>query len=241
MVVLVAACGDDGNMLPVGGGGNDGGFGFPDSGGGSGTSDAKQDSGTPAPIDASMFIGRVCLVADSRKLDACATTGAGGLTVRLGSSSAVTADDGGFMIAGTEAAIWIVTGANIVTSVEKVGDYEIPALTRTLFNGMIAQNLMPFPPNPGEGHIIAQVIRNGAPLAGVLAGQPATATWAPFYDGADTTHWTQSGTGANGAIWIPNIDVGTVNTSFASGATTINVTGLPIEDGAITFTTVIFP
>jgi hypothetical protein len=242
LVATLVACSGDDSMLPVGGGGNDGGFGSPDGGGG--TTDGRiidAPTGTPSPIDASLFVGRVCLLSDSRKIDQCASTGAGGLTVRLGSSTAVTSDSGMFTIAGTAATVWTVTGANIVTSLKVVGDYEIPAITRTMFNGMIAQNLMPFPPNAGEGHVIAQVVRNGMPLPGATATQPAAATWAPFYDGSDATHWTQAGTGANGAVWIPNIDVGAASTTFASGTTTIMSTGIPIQDGAITFMTVIFP
>jgi hypothetical protein len=245
LVVLLVACGDDGNMLPIGGGGNDGGLKFPDSKlVDARVIDAATDA-TPAGIDAAMLAGRVCLTNDSRQLDACVTTGAGGLTVRLGTSSAVTGDDGRFMIAAATATVWTVTGSNIVTSVEKVGDYEIPAITRTQFDAMIAANVATMPPNAGEGHVIAQLIRNGAPVMGATATQPATATWAPFYDGADATTWkqppTQAGTGALGAVWIPNIDVGAVNVTFTSGATNMQVTGLPILDGAITFTTVIFP
>jgi hypothetical protein len=240
--MLVAACGDDGDMFPVGGGGNDGGFKFPDGNlADARIVDAATDA-TFAPIDAAILVGRVCLTADSRQLDACAATGAGGLTVRLGASAAVTADDGRFMIAAATATVWTVTGANIVTSVEKVGDYEIPAITRTQFDAMIATDLTNFPPNAGEGHIMAQLIRNGAPVVGATASQPATATWAPFYDGASATDWNQTvGTGANGTVWIPNIDVGAVNVTFTSGTTNMQVTALPVLDGAITFTTVIFP
>ena len=242
VALLVAACSGDDGMLPVGPPG-DGGK-FVDAAPRDGTTflDAPVDTGMPSPIDASIFTGRVCLVSDSRELDTCATTGAGGLTVRLGANSAATADNGSFMIAGTTAMTWSVTGTNIVTSLKKIGDYEVPAIPRAMFDDMIAQNLSTLPPNPGEGHIIAMLIRNGAPVTGATAAKPQGAAWNPFYDGdTDATHWTQTSTSANGVVWFPNIDVGTVNVSVTSGTTTIQAMALPVEDGAITFTTILFP
>lgn len=242
LVTLMAACGNDGSMLPVGGGGNDGGFGFPDGGGG--TTDGRAidaPSGTPTPIDAGIFTGRVCLTSDARNLDACATTGADGFTVRLGTQTAVTAADGTFMIKADAAPFYIVTGSTIVTSVKRVGDYEIPALTRTLFSSMVSANLVGYPPNPGEGHLMAQLIHNGMPVAGASAEALPTATWNPFYNGTSATAWTQSASGTNSTAWIPSIDVGAVDVTFHGAGDEVKQTGLSIQDGAITFTTVIFP
>ena len=128
--ILVAACGGDDGGFPVGGGGNfDGG----NNGGTDGSlidariTDARIVDGPPAAIDAALVMGRVCLATDPRKLNACASTGAGGLTVRLGANPATTtADDGRFTVVGTPGGgtLWRVTGANIVTSIMALADYD---------------------------------------------------------------------------------------------------------------------
>ena len=242
LALLMAACGSDDKGFPVGGGGFDGG-GLPvdarviDAR----LIDAAMIDGTPSPIDANLFMGRVCLVADPRTLDVCSSTGAGGLTVRLGPATTVTAADGTFSIAGSNAPFWVVTGSTIVTTVKNVGDYEIPAISRTLFSSMISTNLMPYPPNPGEGHLIAQLIHNAMPVPGATAEPMTTATWNPFYNGSSATQWTQTDTGTNSTVWIPSIDVGTVTEIFHGAGEDVTMGNLSIQDGAITFTTVIFP
>jgi hypothetical protein len=243
LVVLLAACGDDGSMLPVGGGGNDGGFGFPDSGGGSGTSDAKQDSGTPAPVDAALINGRVCLATDPRRLNECATTGAGGLTVRLGNETTTTNADGSFTITASSGT-WRVTGANIVTSIMVLADYEIPAITRTSYDAMVAASLTPPMFNAGEGSVMIQLIRNGVGggLQGTATSDPAS-TFFPRYDSdASPSLWATDMTHMAGTAWIPGIDVGMVNVSVDTAFSgVISDNGLPVVDGAITYTTIVIP
>lgn len=247
LVALAAACGDDGGGLPIGGTGNDGGFTFPD---GQGPGDARLVDGATsdaavAPVDANVFTGRVCLAIDPRKLNTCAATGAGGLTVRLGSASTTTSDNGEFMISGQmgTALVWRVTGPNIVSSYMVVGDYEIPAITRTTYNDMIAKNLGGLQLNPGEGSLMVQVIENGMGRASAFATSNPSATWQPFYDDTnDTTPttFTQGATGPGGMVWIPGLDVGmaSVTVTYLEDVTK---SGLPIFDGGITFTTAIFP
>lgn len=242
VATLVAACSGDDGMLPVGGGGNDGGFNNPDGGGG--TIDARiidAPSGTPSPIDAAIYTGRVCLTSDARTLDTCSATGAGGLTVRLGAKTTVTAADGTFMIQADPSPVWVITGASIVTSVKLVGDYEIPALPRTVFNSMITTNLVGYPPNPGEGHLMAQLIHNGMAVTNASADPIPTATWNSFYNDTSATNWRQTVTGTNSTAWIPSIDVGSISATFHGAGKDVTQSGLPIQDGAITFTTVIFP
>src|SRR5262245_26188490 len=118
LIAVLGACSqDEGGMNPIGGGGFDGGFG---SGSGSlidaKVVDAKPDSGSPSSVDAPLINGRVCLATDPRKLHTCASTGAGGLTVRLGNNVTTTNADGTFTISATTG-IWRVTGTNIVTSI----------------------------------------------------------------------------------------------------------------------------
>jgi len=247
LLAVTAACSDDGNMFPVGGGGNDGGFQLPDTGGGGGGADAATDGGpdaTAALVDANIFTGRVCLATDPRKLNTCATTGAGGLTVRLGSATATTSADGTFMIEGQSGGglVWRVSGTNIVSSYKVVGDYEIPAILRSTYNSMITNNLGGLQPNPGEGAVMIQVVENGVGRNSAFASSSPTSTWAPFYDGTDNsmpTLWNQGATGANGTIWVPGLDVGSasVTVTYVSDVTLGN---LPGYDGGITFATAIF-
>jgi hypothetical protein len=244
---LLVACGDDGNMYPVGGGGNDGGFGFGD---GNKPVDAhlvdstQSIDGTPAAVDAALLMGRVCLANDPRALHTCASTGAGGLTVRLGSNVTTTNADGTFTIPATTGT-WRVTGSNIVTSIMNLADYEIPAITRTSYDAMIAGSLTSGMLNPGEGAIMVQAIHDGHGQAGATASSTPTSQYVPRYDSASQTVWSTdatTGTGTNGTIWLAGIDVGTASVTVDTAtANAINVGGLPIVDGAITFTTVIFP
>jgi hypothetical protein len=246
VAMMVAACGDDGSMLPVGGGGNDGGFGFPDGSKIDSTpsGDAQMgDSGTPAPVDAALIVGRVCLANDPRKLNECATTGANGLTVRLGSETTTTSADGTFTIKASSGT-WRVTGSNIVTSIMVLADYEIPAILRTSYDAMVAASLVPPMLNPGEGSVMVQVIRNGVGSGLQATGfSVPTSTFFPRYDSdASPSAWVTDTTHGAGTIWIPGIDVGMANiTVDTATAAPITQTGLPIVDGAITFTTFIFP
>lgn len=238
-VSAATACSDDGNKFPVGGGGNDGGFTFPDTppSDGNGNVDARTDA-VVAAIDANEFVGRVCLLTDPRKLNVCATTGAAGLTVRLGAATAVTTGDGSFTIVGQSDAnlVWRITGPNIVSSFEPLADYFIPAMTTTMFNSIkTANNVFQV---PGEGSMMVFVSRNGMGLAAQTATSTPEGFFQPFYDNsASMTVWNQGvGTGPDGAVWIPGLDVGSVAVSV--GGKTVTA---PIFDGGITFANIILP
>jgi hypothetical protein len=242
LLALTAACGDDGNMFPVGGGGNDGGFTFPD---GSSPVDARMvDAAVPpsdsmaAPIDANLIVGRVCLLTDARRMQDCATSGASGLTVRLGNAATTTAGDGSFTIAGQTGSglVWRVTGPSIVSSFEVLADYQIPAITTTAYNALLAANNVTI--IPGEGSLMIFAAENGAGKSGVSASVAPQAFYQPFYDGASATTWERTSTGTEGAIWIPGIDVGNATASLTPTKTTGSQ---PIFDGGITFVTVIYP
>lgn len=237
-LVALAACGDDGGGFPVGGGGNDGGFTSPDGQRADARLlDAAPDDAAVAPIDANQFMGRVCLLTDPRDLDLCATTGAGGLTVRLGTASTTTATDGRFTIDGQSGSnlVWRVTGSNIVSSYEVLADYQIPAMTNTMFMSMlVGSNVEQV---PGEGSIMAYVSKNGMGASGLTADVTPEAFHSPYYDNPDSQGtWVQTSTGAHGAVWVPGLDVGSV---------TITVGGVsaeaPIFDGGITFTNILLP
>lgn len=240
---ILAACGDETNMFPVGGGGGtDGGF------GGDGNRpvdarlvDAKVVDANIIPVDANVFQGRVCLLTDARQLHNCASTGASGLTVRLGTASAVTQADGTFFIAGQSEGnlVWRVTGPNIKSSYEVLRDYQIPAMTTTMFTSLrTANNVMEV---PGEGSIILEVTRDAVGVSGATASSNPPAFYLPFYDNpSSATIWNRGFTGAEGAVWIPGQDVGTASLTITSGAAQQQLT-VPVFDDGITFANVIIP
>lgn len=227
-------------MFPVGGGGTDGGLTFPDTGGGN--VDARVgDGGLDAfvsPIDANEFVGRVCLLTDVRDFQTCASTGAGGLTVRLGTSTTTTGDDGSFTIVGQSGSglVWRITGANIVSSFEPLADYFIPAITKTDYDAMRAGASPVVTTRPGEGAMMVFVSRNGMGVAAETATTDPEGFYKPYYDGSTEFAWQQAATGTFGIVWVPGLDVGSA-TIDVGGET---VTG-PIFDGGVTFANIILP
>lgn len=244
LALSAAACGDDGNMFPVGGG-NDGSVLFPDStiGGGSdsGTGDAAPSDGSVTPDDAALIMGRVCVLVDPRVLNDCAATGASGLTVRLGTASAVTTADGSFTIeapSATSGLVWRITGANIVSSFEPLADYFIPAMPRAMYDAMLsANNITEY---PGEGAMLIFASSDGQGVAGVTATTTPLAFYDPLYEGTTANTWDGVATGTNGAIWVPGIDVGTASIAVDGPAGDVTLQG-PIFDGGITFANALLP
>jgi len=245
LAVTAAACGDDGNMFPVGGGGNDGGFQLPDGNGGGGN-DATGDSGTDGAVlavDANEFDGRVCLLTDIRDFETCASTGADGLTVRLGTATATTAADGTFTIVGQSGTglVWRITGPNIVSTYEPLADYFIPAILKTDFDALRAGSADPdVTLVPGEGSMMVFVSRNGVGVSGVTATS-SPAFYQPFYDGATEFAWTQTATLSAGVVWVPGLDVGTATINVKDANAVAGMVTGPIFDGGITFANIILP
>lgn len=191
-----------------------------------------------------MITGHVCLAADPRMLTTCADTGAGGLSIRLGTETATTSDDGTFSIPGvTATGNWIVTGANIVTSVKVAtgATYEIPALATTTYADMMTANDVTLA--AGQGTLMAHTIHNGAGLVGVTGSTSPTATYSPLYDGTTSDGWLATvGTGANGVIWSPGLTVGNATlTAHPMTGSNIATGSQSIQDGAITFVDILFP
>lgn len=195
--------------------------------------------------------GRVCLAADPRALTqlvsptACATTGAGGLTVSLGGTTATTNADGTFSIlppttSGT--LVWGVSGPNIVPSRMLFSDYEIPALSTATFAQLLSDNAVTL--LPGEGSIFVQIVRNGAGYVGVTAATSPSSNYDAFYDGASATAWTQTSTGSFGTVWFPGLDIGdaTATVKATDGAgTSLTTAAQPIVPGGITFIDIVYP
>lgn len=245
VLVLLAACGSKSDDFPVGGGGGRG-----SSGGGGHGADSATDGPMDAvlAIDANMFMGRVCLVSDARKLTNpanCSATDAGGLTIRLGNQSTTTAADGSFSIVGDPAAtpIWRVSGAAVVSSYAPLGNYYVPALTQAGYTTLTSQNSVTTV--PGQGDVMVLELHNGMGNAGVTAISNTTPAplYSTFYSTTLGTGWAQGGaTDAQGMAWLPGINVGTTQITSTSAAMVDLVNqNVPVYDGGVTFIQVVFP
>jgi len=229
VVVAIAGCKAKTDNLPIGGGGVGGGAG----GGGGGW---MIDS--PAVSDAGVM-GRVCLVSDPRNLVGCAATGADGLTVTLGTSTAMTAADGSFSFPTQpegSGLVWHVTGTNLVTSVMPLATVaQIPALTITTYGNLLADNGEVLA--QGQGSVLARVVHAGAPLTDAVATTSPLAQYQTVYDGATAQTWGTTATGAYGTAFIAAIAAGATTVKVKpSGASPISITA-SVEDGALTFLT----
>ncbi|MGE5181327.1 MAG: hypothetical protein ACM31C_04670 [Acidobacteriota bacterium] len=250
VLFLVAACGSNNtdNLPPPGTGTTDAGVRIDATS--DGTTTPKD--GTPSEIDAAIINGRVCLVtADPRHIGLdpasdCATTGANGLTVRLGDKVTTTADDGSFSIdapATLAGAIWSVTGSSIVSSYKVFSDYQIPAFTTALYSSMLSANGVI--PLPGQGSVIAQLVSNGAGATGMIGLSTPTSEYSAFFDGSTATTFQQTSSGSAGIMWLAGIDVG--EATVTAGPPTfpnqfeITTPTQPIADGSLTFVTITFP
>lgn len=240
-LLVLAACKSDPKDYMVGGGGGGGGGGGPDA---AKVTDAAKDA--VLMIDANMLDGRVCLVDDANNLtdtSKCATTTAGGLTVRLGSQTALTAADGTFSIVNDPAAqpIWRVTGTGVVSSFAPLGNYYVPALSSTGYTALRTANSVNNTV-PGQGDVMVLHFHNGAGVAGVTATSKSTPAplYSTFYS-TGTNTWTQgTATDTHGMAWLPGIDVGTV-TIESDGTSTLTTANVPVYDQGLTFVQVIFP
>jgi hypothetical protein len=221
LVLVVAACAPDPD--------------YPVIAGGSGVRPGSQST--------AVTIGRVCVVTDLLSLGTCASTGASGITVSLGSSTVTTAADGTFRITtpNTVNPMITVTGPGLVSSAQLLGGTSlgivnsIPALSSTLFEQMLAANGIGL--LPGAGSIVATVLRRGVPVSGVTASSIPTSVSGPLFDGSTPTAFTINATGARGIVWFPGVPIGPVNLRFSdlSTAGETTVAGVQVVNGGITF------
>jgi hypothetical protein len=229
LVVGLVACRNSDENFPVtpGGGGH---------GGSVPGADASFDVG-----DGGNFLGKVCLISDPRlPTSGCATTGAGGLIVSLGSNTATTADDGSFVIAATAAtgAVWTVTGANIVPTVAPFTALAvIPALLAVPFADL--ENANGVVPTPGNGAVFVRVVQNSTAVAGATAIATNQLQYATLYDPASGLVWNANATGALGVAWLPGVLAGsqTVTVTPPAPAQPVVLSNVPIVEGALTFIT----
>src|SRR5688572_9280078 len=161
MLIVLAACKSSMN-------GDD----FPVDPGGGGGIGVKVDAfmpDAPDPDASTQLTGRVCLISDLRGL-ACASTGAGSITVTLGTQTATTSDSGAFtiMTPGGSNLVWRASGVGIVPSVMHFGpSTTIPAVEIDTYGDLLNANSVTL--QAGEGSIVARVVRNTTPQAGAVA------------------------------------------------------------------------
>lgn len=219
--------GDDGNQHVIPNGGN-----FPAVAGGS---------------TSSTITGRVCVITtDATALASCATTGAGGLTVRFGTAVATTADNGAFTIQSVPSSSlnFLVTGPNIVPSTRVFTvPTTIPVLTQDLFDQVLAQNGIVL--TAGSGSIFGSVLgRGGAPVSGVTVTSTPSPAFGPFFDGTTPSTFTLNGTGARGVFFLPGMTTAspaTLTFTDTAASTETTVDGVQVIDGGITFMDAVLP
>ena len=212
-----------------------------------------RDAGAPSDVavvvdaDANAIAGRVCLITDPRVQSACAATGAGGLTVKLETATAITSATGAFSIAKPSGSspVWHVTGPKLQPSV-------VPFGASTLLPAMLAADYTTLEDDNGvtlqdatEGEIFVRIVRAGAPLAKVRATSSPAGQYGVLYDTAIGDTWlpnAANGTGAAGMLWLPGTPIGLATVTITPmGGAPIAVPNIPVESQAITWVAVDAP
>jgi hypothetical protein len=208
--------------------------------------DTKADAAVPEAPDASVpgtvLSGRACLLVDARDLSSCAGTGAGGLSVRIGTRMTTTASDGTFSIERPEGSSlsWRVAGAEIASSLMPLSmSHVIPVLGVDVHDELLlAHGVLP---EPERGMAFVHVVRDGHPLPGVTAQTSASSTAPTRYDGVSPTVWRESATGNFGMVWLAGVPAGTFDVTLTPSQGASVTTTLTIEVGAVTYTTIELP
>jgi hypothetical protein len=195
----------------------------------------------------SVVQGRICMIVDPRFLDACTTTGAGGLTVSLGGeTSAITTANGSFALQHSTTTLanlsLTVSGPDITPSlVPATATAVIPVINNELFTQMLTANDVMLA--TGTGSIIAGITTVGdVPAVGASATSTPTGAFGPFFDGTSATAFTLTGTGQRGITWFTGLPAGTASLNFTqSGGSESTVGGVQVIDGGITFVDSVLP
>ena len=234
LVLVVVGCHPGGDDYPVAPGAAGVGGGLPtfaDAG-----FDGSGANGGP------QLIGQVCLITDPRDQTSCASTGAGGLTVTLGTSVATTADNGTFTIARPSGSniTWDVSEPALNSIIESITPFTaqavIPAMPTVVYGQLEGDNGVV--PQAGQGAVMLRVTQFGVPVAGATATAVPGGVYGTFYDGPTPSAWTANGTGSFGTAWIPALLAGSVDvTVMPQGGTPVVLSLVPIKEAAITFLT----
>ena len=226
---------DDLPIQPAGGGTTNIGGGGATAGGGVG---GGSGSGSNS------ITGRACVLLDPRDLGGCASSGAGGLQVALGTSTATTAPDGTFSMQAPQGTglSFQVSGPGVVpTSQPFAANNSIPVLTEDMFNQVLGANGIVL--TPGSGSILASVVdRGGIPVAGATAMSTPSPAFGPFFDGTTPSAWTLNGTGERGVVLFPGVTAGPAALTFANGTGgESTVDGVQVIDGGVTIVDAVLP
>lgn len=194
-----------------------------------GDDDSKPDAGPIVPT----FKGRVCILKDLRNLSTCESSGAGGLEVMLGESSATTAADGGFTLPKPDASIiyFRVQAASrtVVTSSKYVASTNgapvvVPAVDSDRLAIILAANAAP----AGGGAILVEAGRTGVTLSST---PPST----PLYSTGSLDTWDGTSTGPGNAL-LPGIMAADTDMTYTlPGGVQGAIFDVPVSSGGVTF------
>jgi hypothetical protein len=198
-----------------------------------------------------LFAGRVCVVTDALLLTTCSIADLAGLTVTVGSLTAVTTAGGRFEIvipSGVQLANErvTVTGSTVTTSVTTITttvpqSIVIPVMSTSAFNNLVLATGISL--TAGSGSVMSVVLQRGVPVSGVTVISTPSPAFGPFFDGSQPPPWTLNATGTRGIVFFPGITTGTATITFTdpstAGETTVD--GIQVVDGGITFVDAILP
>ena len=235
VIVGLSACkqgmGDDFPVEPPGG-----------TGGPVGQLDAATGGDGGGGDGGNTIAGRVCLITDLRFLDNCAASGAGNITVTLGTKTAMTTANGNFTIAtpsGTNL-VWRATGANVVKSVMAYGpSLLVPTIDVQVYTDLMNANSIVL--QASQGSIVARIVKNGLPVANATASASPGAQFPTKYDGPTPSAWTELKTSTAGTAWIAGAQTGTVVVTAVPMTGANASESLRVEDQAITYATIDLP
>lgn len=234
LVLVLAACGgsdgfsDDYPVRP--GGGGIGGV----------TNGHPPDAAPPADSDGSTP-GKVCVISDLRRwTNGCSTTMAGGLTVTMGTATAITAANGNFSIIPSPTTTMIqVDGPGIETSINPYTPgltfYSAIAPTTAAWN--LVQGATGFSVTDGDGSAIIELLDDGTEASGIIADSaPAPAAGQEYYDNAGNKDtWSIDSTDGDSKVMFPDLPPGSVSVTATIGTVRMGSRSFPVVADAITF------
>lgn len=192
-----------------------------------------------------MITGRVCVITDLRSpATGCKASGAANITVQLGTETAMTADDGSFMLVPPIATglVWRTRGTDLVDSVVPLTtSFILPMVSVQTYLDL--QNSNSVIVNSGQGSVFVYVRKTGVALAGATTVTAPLPTFASLGDRTTATNWVQGETGPLGVSWTAGITAGTASLVITPPGqeVTAGQVIVPVEDGAITYATLAFP
>lgn len=183
---------------------------------------------------ASELVGRVCVATDLRDLSSCANTGAGGLTVRAGDATTVTAADGSYRIDKTPGELAVtVSGPGIVptTSTAATGA-DLTAIDADVFARELMSNAVTL--DDRTGSILGTVVRGETAATGVTMTTTPTGPFGPFFDAGDV--FGVDSTGTRGVFFVPGLATGSTALTFrdATSGRETTVNGIQVVNGGVT-------